>query len=99
MEKRYGQAATACLGRIDAHREQLPDVCATPVLDSSNRSFRNHSCMPRMGDWYFQLPGNPYEIGQRGGFHLLHNLAAVDLKRHLADSEFRGGLLVEQATS
>src|ERR1700733_9945213 len=63
-----------------------------------NPSFRNHSCMPGMGYWYFQLLGNPYEIGQRRGFHLLHDPAAVDLKRHLTDSEFHRGLLVEQAT-
>jgi hypothetical protein len=63
-----------------------------------NPSFRNHSCMPTTGYWYFQLLGNPDEIGQRRGFHLLHNPAAVDLKRHLTDSEFRRGLLVQQAT-
>jgi hypothetical protein len=62
-------------------------------------SFRNHSCMPRMGHWYFQHLGNPYEIGQRRGFHFLHDPTAVDLKRHFTDSKFRGGLLVEQATS
>ncbi len=39
-----------------------------------------------MGDGYFQLLGNPDEIGQRRGFHLLHDPATVDLKRHLADS-------------
>jgi hypothetical protein len=54
--------------------------------------------MPGTGYWYFQPLGNSYKIGQRRGFHLLHDPAAVDLKRHLTDSEFRRGLLVEQAT-
>jgi len=55
--------------------------------------------MPGMGYWYFQPLGNPYKIGQRRGFHLLHNLATVDLKRHLADFEFCCCLLIQQATS
>ena len=51
-----------------------------------------------MGYWYFQLLGNPYEIGQRRSFHLLHNLAPMDLERHFADFEFCGCLLIHQAT-
>jgi hypothetical protein len=53
--------------------------------------------MPGMGDRYFQLLGNPDQIGQRRGFHLLHDLAAMNLKGDFTDSEFRRGLLVEQA--
>lgn len=52
-----------------------------------------------MGDWYFKLLSNSYEIGQRRSLHFLHDPAAVDLKRYFSDSEFRGSLLVEQATS
>jgi hypothetical protein len=52
-----------------------------------------------MDYWHFQLLGNSYEIGQGRGSHLLHNLAVVDLERHFTASEFRRGLLVEQATS
>ena len=51
-----------------------------------------------MGYWYFKLLGDSYEIGQRRRFHLLHDPAAMDLKRYLTDSEFRRSLLVEQAT-
>ena len=47
--------------------------------------------MPRMSNRYFQLLGDPDQIGQRRGFHLLHDLAAVNLKGDFTDSEFRRG--------
>jgi hypothetical protein len=47
--------------------------------------------MPGMGDGHFQLLGNPDQIGERRGFHFLHDLAAVNLKGDFTDSEFRRG--------
>jgi AcrR family transcriptional regulator len=50
-----------------------------------------------MGYWYFQLPGDPYQIGQRCRPHLLHDSAAMNLKCNFTDAELCGSLLVEQA--
>jgi hypothetical protein len=35
---------------------------------------------PRTGDGYLQLFGEPDEIGERGGRHLSHDIAAMDLE-------------------
>ena len=40
--------------------------------------------------------GDAHQLGQRPGFHLLHDLAAMDLDRDLADPQLGGRLLVEQ---
>src|ERR1700733_13813960 len=71
----------------------------TAIFNLERSSFRNCSCIATMGYRYFQLLHNSHEIGQRRGFHFLHDLTAVNLKRYCADPEFRGCLLVEQATS
>ena len=51
-------------------------------------SVRRHRCMA-------QFCGHSYELGERIGFHLLHNPAAVCLHGDLADSKFATDLLVQ----
>jgi hypothetical protein len=63
-EKRYGQAATACLGRIDAHREQLSDVCAERrFLTLATHHFET---IPACREWVIGIPSFP-EILTRSG--------------------------------
>ena len=50
-----------------------------------------------MSDWDLQFLGNPHEVGERRCPHLLHDLAAVHFNGDLADTEFRGGLFVQEA--
>ena len=44
-----------------------------------------------------ELVGKADELGEPGGLHLPHDLAAMHLDGHLADPELAGDLLVEPA--
>jgi hypothetical protein len=45
-----------------------------------------------------QLVGHPGQVRQRSGFHLSHDLAAMDFTSDLADADLVGDLLVEAAS-
>src|SRR5258707_2738827 len=48
-------------------------------------------------DRYLERPGHSYQVGDRFGSHLLHDLAPMNLHRDLADAQLGRGLLVEKA--
>jgi FixJ family two-component response regulator len=52
--------------------------------------------VPAVRDRDLQRAGDPHQVGQRVGTHLPHHLGAVYLKGHLADSQVRRRLLIEQ---
>jgi hypothetical protein len=39
---------------------------------------------------------HPYQISQRAGYHLLHHVPTVNLKRDLSDAKPFGGLLIQK---
>src|SRR6267142_1704060 len=45
-----------------------------------------------------ELFDHPHQLGERGRAHLLHDVAAMNLDRDLADAQLGGNLLVEQAS-
>ena len=52
--------------------------------------------MPGAGHRYFESAGYSHQLGKRSGLHLLHDLAALNLERDLADAELGRSLLVEK---
>ena len=51
--------------------------------------------MPPMRHRYPERPRHSDQLGKRCGAHLLHDLAAMDLDRDLADAQLGRGLFVE----
>jgi FixJ family two-component response regulator len=52
--------------------------------------------VPAVRDRDLQRAGDPHEVGQRVGAHLAHDLGAVYLEGHYADSQVRRRLLIEK---
>src|SRR5258705_5781858 len=52
---------------------------------------------PPVLDRDLERPGHSYQVGDRFGAHLLHDLAPMNLHRDLADAQLGRGLLVEKA--
>src|SRR5258705_825452 len=52
---------------------------------------------PRLLDRYLERTGHSYQVGDRSGAHLLHDLAPMNLHRDLADAQLGRGLLLEKA--
>ena len=57
--------------------------CVVDMQPPADSSFVR---MPGMSDRYFERPGYAYQLGKRCGTHLLHDVAAMDLERDLADA-------------
>ena len=65
------------------------------ILECQRR--RSSLRMPGAGHRYFERPGHSHQLGKRSGLHLLHDIAAMNLERDLADAQLGRSLLVEKA--
>src|SRR5215510_5508389 len=71
---------------------------STTATTGLRRAISRGSRSPGVSYRYLQFLSNPHQIGERGSLHLLHDATAMNLKRDLADSEFRGSLFVQEPT-
>src|SRR5262245_25146917 len=70
---------------------------STTATTDRRRAISGRSRPAGVGDGYLKFLGDPYQVGERRGLHLLHDVATVNLQRDLADAQLRGRLLVEQS--
>ena len=75
-----------------------PAPAACLISRSCNRDDAvTHRARREWVDRYLERPGHSHQLGKRSGTHLLHDLAAMNLDRDLADAQLGRGLFVEKA--